>query len=32
MGEWKDSCRVVVEGNVRDRIYVGELDIDGRIT
>lgn len=31
--ERRDSCRVVVEGNVRERVYLeGELDVDGRIT
>jgi hypothetical protein len=32
MGERRDSCRVVVEGNVRERVCVEELDVDGRIT
>jgi len=33
MGERRDSCRVVVEGNVRERVYVEEeIDVDGKIT
>jgi hypothetical protein len=32
MGEMRDSCRVVVEGNMRERVYVEELDVDDRIT
>ena len=32
MGEMRDSCRVVVEGNARERVYVEELDVDDRIT
>jgi hypothetical protein len=32
MGERRDSCRLVVEGKVRERFCVEEVDVDGRIT
>jgi hypothetical protein len=32
MGERRVSCRVMAEGKERERVYMEELDVDGRIT